>query len=68
MERIGKNPIASLHPFCLHRVYLAASRLPEAMLNRLPADVLETEMALKGESAEADTALAGLVARLAMEK
>lgn len=65
---LGKNPIAGLHPFRLHRVYLAASRLPEAMLNRLPSEVLETEMALKGESAEADTALARLVARLATGK
>lgn len=62
---VGKNPIAGLHPFRLHRVYLAASRLPEGMLARLPADVLDTELALKGESDGADTALARLVARLA---
>lgn len=61
----GKNPIAGLHPFRLHRSYLAASRLPERMLARLPSDVLETELALKGESAEADTALACFVAKLA---
>jgi hypothetical protein len=61
----GKNPLAGLHPFRLHRAYLAASRLPEPMLAHLPADVLETELQLKGESGEADAALASLVARVA---
>jgi DNA polymerase III delta subunit len=60
----GKNPIAGLHPFRLHRAYLAASRLPEPFLARLPAELLETEMQLKGETSEADTALADLVARV----
>jgi hypothetical protein len=62
----GKNPLAGLHPFRLHKAYLAASRLPEPMLARLPADVLDTELQLKGESAEPDSALADLVARVAM--
>jgi hypothetical protein len=61
----GKNPLAGLHPFRLHRAYLAASRLPERMLARLPSDVLETELQLKGESGQADAALADLVARVA---
>lgn len=61
----GKNPLAGIHPFRLHRAYLAASRLPEPMLARLPAEVLETELQLKGESGEADAALADLVARVA---
>jgi hypothetical protein len=60
----GKNPLAGLHPFRLHRAYLAACRLPEPLLARLPADLLETELQLKGESAEADVALARFVARL----
>lgn len=60
----GKNPLAGLHPFRLHRAYLAASRLPGPMLARLPSDVLETELRLKGESSEADAALATLVARV----
>lgn len=60
----GKNPLAGLHPFRLHRAYLAASRLPEALVAKLPADVLETELQLKGETAEADVALARFVARL----
>jgi hypothetical protein len=61
----GKNPLAGLHPFRLHKAYLAASRLPEPMLARLPADVLETELQLKGESGQPDAALADLVARVA---
>lgn len=61
----GKNPLAGLHPFRLHKAYLAASRLPEAMLARLPADVLDTELQLKGESSQPDAALADLVARVA---
>jgi DNA polymerase III delta subunit len=60
----GKNPIAGLHPFRLHRAYLAASRLPEPFLARLPAELLDTELQLKGETNEADTALADLVARV----
>jgi hypothetical protein len=62
----GKNPIAGLHPFRLHRAYLAASRLPEPFLARLPAELLDTEMQLKGEASQADTALADLVARVSM--
>jgi hypothetical protein len=60
----GKNPLAGLHPFRLHRAYLAACRLPEPLLAKLPADLLETELQLKGESAEADVALAQFVAKL----
>lgn len=60
----GKNPLAGLHPFRLHRAYLAASRLSDALVAKLPADVLETELQLKGETAEADVALARFVARL----
>lgn len=60
----GKNPLAGLHPFRLHKAYLAASRLPEEVAVRLPSDLLETELQLKGESTEADAALATLVARI----
>lgn len=61
----GKNPLAGMHPFRLHRAYLAASRLPEAELNRLPWRVLETELLLKGEGTDPDGALQGLILRLA---
>ena len=61
----GKNPLSGLHPYRLHRAYLAASRLPEPLLAKLPADLLETELQLKGESSEADTALTSLVAKVA---
>ena len=60
----GKNPLAGLHPYRLHRAYLAASRLPEPFLAKLLSDLLETELQIKGESGEADVALARLVARL----
>lgn len=65
-EGKGKNPLAGLHPFRLHRAYLAASRLPERLLAHLPADVLDAELRLKGESAEADAALAEIVVRVAV--
>jgi DNA polymerase III delta subunit len=61
----GKNPLAGLHPFRLHKAYLAASRLPLALASRLPAEVLDTEMQIKGESRDPDVALARLVALLA---
>jgi hypothetical protein len=62
----GKNPLAGLHPFRLHKAYMAASRVPEAVAIRLPSDLLETELQLKGESSEADSALADLVARVSV--
>ena len=61
----AKNPLAGLHPYRLHRAYLAASKIPEVLLAKLPAEVLEAEMRLKGESSEADTALAYLISRVA---
>lgn len=64
----GKNPLAGLHPFRLHKAYLAASRVPEEIAVRLPADLLDTELQLKGESSEADAALADLVARVSLAK
>ena len=59
-----QNPLAGLHPFRLHRAYLAACRMPEPFLARLPSDLLETELQIKGESGEADVALARFVTRL----
>jgi hypothetical protein len=61
----SKNPLAGLHPYRLHRAYLAASRIPEPMVTRLPWRLLQTEMMLKGESDDPDAALADLVAHLA---
>lgn len=60
----GKNPLSGMHPFRLQKLYLAAGRLPEPFLAKLPSDLLETELQLKGESGEADVALARFVARL----
>ena len=64
----GKNPLAGLHPFRLHRAYLAAARLPEDLLSSLPARVLQAELELKGETRSPDSALAALVTELARGK
>lgn len=61
----SQSPVARLHPFRLHRVYLAASRFSGEELAGLPARVLQTELRLKGESGDADVALAFLVSALA---
>jgi DNA polymerase III subunit delta len=59
------SPLAGLHPFRLHRAYLAVSAASGGRLARLPWRVLETELALKGESAEPRAALAALLAEVA---
>jgi len=61
----GKNPLAGLHPFRLHRAYLLACLLGREELLELPWRVLETEMLIKGESSEADAAVGALLSRLA---
>lgn len=61
---LGKNPLASLHPFRLHRAYLAAGRLAPEQAARLPALVLETELRLKGDGGSPDAALADLMLAL----
>ena len=59
------QPLADVHPYRLHRAYLAASRLAPSMLRRLPARLLETELRLKGESGDPDAALTELIAWVA---
>ncbi len=61
----AKNPLAGLHPYRLHRSYLAASALDPSFASRLPHLVLETEMRIKGESSDADAAISELLARVA---
>ncbi|MDX1643168.1 MAG: hypothetical protein R3244_02300 [Thermoanaerobaculia bacterium] len=61
----SKSPLAGVHPFKLHRVYLAASRLPKELLRELPWRLLETELRMKGESRDSRSALDFLVMRLA---
>jgi hypothetical protein len=61
----AKNPLAGLHPFRLHKAYLAASRLPKERVAGLPDRVLEVEMCLKGESRSPESALELLVAEIA---
>lgn len=57
-----------VHPFPLHRAYLAAGRLGNELLAQLPGRLLETELQLKGESDDADAALTSLVVWLATAK
>ena len=59
------KPLADLHPYRLHRAYLAAGRIGAPILHGLPARVLETELRLKGESGDPDAALTELIAFLA---
>lgn len=62
----GKNPIASLHPYRLHRAYLAASRIPPTQLRRLANRVVQTEALLKGGSSSPETALLAFVSELSV--
>jgi DNA polymerase III delta subunit len=59
------SPLAGLHPYRLHKAYLAASGASRAGLERLPERLLETELLLKGEASRPDVALEGLVTELA---
>lgn len=60
-----ESPLAKLHPFRLHRAYLAASGLDPSRARRLPGRVLEAELLLKGDSRLPEAVLADLVAELA---
>jgi hypothetical protein len=62
---LAKNPLAGMKPFPIFKAYLAAGRIPAATLDSLPAQVLETERRLKGDSGDPDAALAALVLTLA---
>jgi hypothetical protein len=62
---MGTNPLAGIHPFRLHKAYLAASRLPTGLLATLPAKTLEAEIALKGGSRRPQAVLAVLVSEIA---
>ena len=60
----GKSPLTGLHPFRLHKAYMAACRLPREKAAGLPGRVLEAEMRLKGESRSPETTLELLVAEV----
>ena len=68
LDGVAVNPISKLHPFRLHRAYLAASRFAARELAAIPAKVLATERRLKGDSDDPDAALAELVIELAMPR
>ena len=62
------HPLMRIHPYRLHRIFQAASaRGPDAgrKMAELPWKVLETEVRLKGGSADGDTALEALVVAVA---
>lgn len=59
------SPLAGLHPYRLHKAYLAASGAPRDGLERLPVRLLETELLLKGEASRPQVALEALVTELA---
>ena len=61
----GKNPLKGLHPFRLHRAYLAASRVDRTVLAELPWRVLQTEILVKGGSSDPDAAIAQLISLVA---
>lgn len=59
------SPLAGLHPFRLHKAYLAASRLHATTASQLPWWVLETEQLVKGGTRDPDAAIAALISRVA---
>ncbi len=61
----ASSPVAGIHPYRLHRAYLAASRLSDRTAVALPAWVLDTELRIKGDSGDPDVAVAHLMARVA---
>lgn len=63
------NPLARMHPFRVFRIYQAASARRDSRASRgiagLPWLVLQTEVRLKGGSADGDTALEALIMAVA---
>ncbi len=59
------SPLAGLHPYRLHKAYLAASSAAPERLARLPERLLEAELQLKGETSRPQVALESLVSELA---
>ena len=60
----GKNPLAGLHPYRLHKAYLAASQIRREELALLPWRALETELRIKGDTTDADAAVTALITHL----
>ena len=65
IDGVEVNPLAKLHPYRLHKVYLATGRHERGALARMAARTLETERRLKGDSDDAEAALAAYVMALA---
>jgi len=60
----GKNPLAGLHPYRLHKAYLAASQIKRDELSLLPWRALETELRIKGDTTDPDAAVTALITHL----
>ncbi len=65
LESGAANPLASLHPYRLHKAYLASGRMAARAREALPARVLEVEEQLKGGSGSPDLVLTAFVTGLA---
>ena len=65
----ASNPLARVHPFRVFRIYQAASARRDPASSRaiasLPWQILQTEVRLKGGTADGDTAVEALVATVA---
>lgn len=60
----GVGELSGIHPYRLHKAYLAASRLRPGGAASLPAAVLTAEQRVKGESRSPDLAVEALVAEV----
>lgn len=61
----SQSPLAGIHPFRLHRTYLAAGRMRPGRAARLPWLVLEAELRLKGDSDAANVIIPELLVEIA---
>lgn len=60
----GVGELSGLHPFRLHKAYLAASRLRPGLAASLPASLLTAEQRVKGDSRSPDLAVEALLAEV----
>lgn len=60
----GVGELSGIHPYRLHKAYLAASRLRPGVAASLPARVFTAEQRVKGESRSPDLAVEALLAEV----
>ncbi len=66
VPELGSSPLAGSKPFPLYRAFCLACRLPEGLLERLPARLWRSERRLRGESEAPELELASFVAETAL--